>query len=139
MFNLMRPFGGERATYLGDALDTNRGVGPGFDFLRVALALSIVGNHSVDVTYGDDGSFGASWVYGASLVPMFFALSGFLITASAQRLTISQFLLNRGLRIVPALFVEIVFSAVVLGAICTTLPLITPTVFSGRTFKTSLA
>lgn len=54
---------------------------------------------------------------------MFFALSGFLITGSAMRLSLRDFIINRGLRIVPALLVEVVLSAIVLGAIFTTLPL----------------
>jgi len=54
---------------------------------------------------------------------MFFALSGFLITASAMRLSLGNFIVNRGLRILPALIVEVLLSAIVLGAIFTTLPL----------------
>jgi peptidoglycan/LPS O-acetylase OafA/YrhL len=71
---------------------------------------------------GENGN-GYFWLYVESLLPMFFALSGFLITASAQRLALGNFLINRGLRIFPALVVEIVFSAIVLGAACTVLPL----------------
>ncbi len=51
------------------------------------------------------------WFFEYSLVPMFFALSGFLITASAQRLDLANFLLNRALRIVPALAVDILICA----------------------------
>ena len=54
---------------------------------------------------------------------MFFALSGFLIAGSAMRLSLWNFIVNRGLRIVPALAVEIVLSALILGPIFTTLPL----------------
>jgi peptidoglycan/LPS O-acetylase OafA/YrhL len=100
---------------IGGFLDRNQGVGPGFDFLRLALAISIVVYHSFDVTHGPDASSGLAWLFIESLLPMFFALSGFLVTASAQRLSLSNFLINRGLRIFPALLVEIIFSAVLLG------------------------
>lgn len=55
---------------------------------------------------------------------MFFALSGFLVAGSAFRTSnVLRFLGLRALRIVPALLVEVFLSAVVLGAIFTTLPL----------------
>jgi peptidoglycan/LPS O-acetylase OafA/YrhL len=108
---------------IGGILEENGGIGPGFNTLRVALALAIVIFHSLDVTQGVNASTGIAWLVTESLLPMFFALSGFLITASAQRLPIQEFLLNRGFRIFPALFVEIALSAIVLGAIATTIPL----------------
>jgi len=63
------------------------------------------------------------WFGEYSLVPTFFALSGFLVAASGIRLTLKNFLINRGLRILPALALEIVFSAFLLGPIFTELPL----------------
>jgi peptidoglycan/LPS O-acetylase OafA/YrhL len=57
-------------------------------------------------------------------VPMFFALSGFLVTGSAVRTRRAlPFLALRFFRIFPALVVEVALSAVVIGAIYTTLPL----------------
>jgi peptidoglycan/LPS O-acetylase OafA/YrhL len=108
---------------IGDHLDRNKGVGPGFDFLRLALAISIVSYHGIDVTQGKIATTGFFGLFVGSSLPMFFALSGFLVTASAQRLALPHFLVNRGLRIFPALLVEIFFSAVLLGAVCTSLPL----------------
>jgi peptidoglycan/LPS O-acetylase OafA/YrhL len=108
---------------IGDHLDRNKGVGPGFDFLRLALAISIVSYHGIDVTQGKIATTGLFGLFVESSLPMFFALSGFLVTASAQRLALPHFLVNRGLRIFPALLVEIFFSAVLLGAVCTSLPL----------------
>ena len=59
-----------------------------------------------------------------SYLPMFFALSGFLVTASALRTRrLIPFLGLRVLRLLPALFVEVTLSAVILGAIFTQLPL----------------
>ena len=61
-----------------------------------------------------------------SYLPMFFALSGFLVTGSALRTKrLLPFLGLRVLRLLPALFVEVTLSAIVLGGIFTTLPLLT--------------
>jgi peptidoglycan/LPS O-acetylase OafA/YrhL len=55
---------------------------------------------------------------------MFFALSGFLVSASLQRSrTIEGFLTLRAVRIVPALVVEVLLCALLLGPLLTTLPL----------------
>jgi peptidoglycan/LPS O-acetylase OafA/YrhL len=107
---------------LGRALERQGGVGGGFNTLRVVLALGVVFFHSIDVT-GAQKLGGSAWFWAEALLPTFFALSGFLITGSAQRLPLSNFLANRGLRIFPALLVEITLSAVLLGALLTTLPL----------------
>jgi peptidoglycan/LPS O-acetylase OafA/YrhL len=55
-----------------------------------------------------------------SYLPMFFALSGFLVTGSALRTRrLIPFLGLRVLRLLPALFVEVTLSAIILGAIFT--------------------
>ena len=57
-------------------------------------------------------------------VPMFFALSGFLVTGSAIRLgSVGRFLEFRLLRIFPALLVEISLSAFLLGILFSNLPI----------------
>ena len=59
-----------------------------------------------------------------SYLPMFFALSGFLVTGSALRTgRLAPFLGLRVLRLLPALFVEVTLSAIILGGIFTELPL----------------
>ncbi len=59
-----------------------------------------------------------------SYLPMFFALSGFLVTGSALRTRrLVPFLGLRVLRLLPALFVEVTLSAIILGSIFTKLPL----------------
>lgn len=59
-----------------------------------------------------------------AFLPMFFALSGFLVTGSALRnRRLIPFLGLRVLRLLPALFVEVTLSAIILGAIFTKLPL----------------
>jgi peptidoglycan/LPS O-acetylase OafA/YrhL len=108
----------------GEVLAGYQGLAPGFNFLRLALALTIVFYHVVIADgYWDAGTGPFLWFFEYSLVPMFFALSGFLITASAQRLDLANFLLNRALRIVPALAVDILICAFIIGPAVTTLPL----------------
>ncbi|MER8377503.1 acyltransferase [Mesorhizobium sp. M1406] len=100
------------------------GFGPGFNFLRIALAFSIVFYHVLTNSDHWELAHGpVLWFLEYSLVPMFFALSGFLITASAQRLSLQDFLVNRVLRIVPALAVDILVCAFIIGPAVTTLPL----------------
>lgn len=58
------------------------------------------------------------------LVPMFFAVSGFLVTGSAFRTqSLKTFLIFRLLRILPALTTEVFLSALILGPILTTVSL----------------
>lgn len=105
---------------IGARLDRRKGIGPGFDFLRIALSFAILAHHSL-VACGQAATIddGPAWIFAYALLPMFFALSGFLITGSAMRLRLRDFLINRGIRILPALAVEIILSAVLLGPIFT--------------------
>lgn len=107
---------------IGQRLDEVQGFGPGFDFLRIFLAVSVVLIHAPLIT-GTWSPLDPVWMFQFSILPMFFALSGFLIGGSAQRLVFSSFILNRGFRIMPALVVEIVLSALVLGPLVTSLDL----------------
>ena len=100
----------------------------GFDYIRIVLALGIVAWHTIVTSYGYDTQLKAF----ASpyrpiillLLPMFFALSGFLVSGSLQRCrTLISFAGLRVLRIIPALAFETVLSALLLGAVLTTLPL----------------
>lgn len=110
---------------IGSVLDEHRGIGPGFDFLRIFLAIMVLFTHSFLIAEGEKFQFSKPGitVLQAAILPMFFALSGFLITGSAMRLRLKDFLLNRGIRIVPALSVDIVFAALILGPIFTTVSL----------------
>lgn len=111
---------------LGDVLDGNKGIGPGFDTLRLTLSILVICWHSMLVSYGSDLFAWQSPLghLGGALLPMFFALSGFLVMGSALRVNdLRKFISLRILRIVPALATEIALSALVLGTIFTTLPL----------------
>ena len=107
---------------LKSVLDKTRGVGPGFDALRITLAVSVVCWHSPAVLYGGGEAATAMnqsvlWFPGYAILVMFFGLSGFLITGSAQRLKLRDFLINRSLRIVPALTLDVIIWALILGPV----------------------
>ena len=149
-------FIGPRKTF-GKILEEHDGAGPGFDLLRLSLAIAILMSHVVAVGetrgffpelmqmflhllgHAQSHASGASAVatadqvnslripfgrpFAVSHVPMFFALSGFLVAGSALRTKrLFPFLALRFFRIFPALCVEVVLSAVVIGGIFSTLP-----------------
>lgn len=104
------------------------GVTSGFDYMRIGLALAVVCWHGILTTrgMGPDGQIWASLFrpVPALILPMFFCLSGFLVSGSLKRTrSITEFLTLRAIRIVPALAVEIFLSALLLGIALTTLPL----------------
>lgn len=108
----------------GAVLDDTRGIGQGFDLLRVLLSLSILCWHSICITYG----FAAervAWAtplgtLAATLLPLFFALSGFLVMGSALRVrSLATFISFRMLRILPALSTEVCLAAVLIGGLST--------------------
>jgi len=107
----------------GDILRANNGEGPGFNALRLGLSILILAAHSGWVAGADTSQdwVGLNGLFLLSLVPAFFALSGFLVTGSAIRsAAVRPFLTLRFIRIAPALFVEVTLSALVLGPLFTT-------------------
>lgn len=112
---------------LADQLALSRNRPAGFDYMRIALAVSIIGLHSLNVTLGLGRALEilSSFRIGiAMILALFFALSGFLVTASLQRCkSLISFLGLRVLRIGPALAVETTLSAVIIGSVFTELPL----------------
>ena len=110
-----------RGVTAADILDDNRGAGPGFDALRLLLSLWVFVLHSFAVCWGAEfaGEFAANPLHRiiiTPVLPMFFIVSGYLVTGSAIRTkSILTFLSFRALRIAPALVVEVTLSAVVLG------------------------
>ena len=111
----------------GDRHAETGGHSSGFDYLRLVLAVLIIAVHSCLTSYGlaannalYDGPLGK---FCNLLVPMFFALSGYLVAGSLERSrTLGMFLGLRVIRIFPALVVEMVLSALVLGPLVTVLP-----------------
>jgi peptidoglycan/LPS O-acetylase OafA/YrhL len=114
--------------YFGEVLERNSGVGPGFDFLRLFLATAIVLWHSAQFTIGPSvyvtPPTSTIFPLVVLLIPLFFGLSGFLVTGSLIRLkTLRPFIAFRALRILPALVVEVTLSALLLGPIVTEIAL----------------
>lgn len=109
-------------------LETSNSRPSGFDYLRIGLAISVVFWHSFGISYGP--AFTANVATGplrgivVLILPMFFALSGFLVAGSLLRCkSLVSFLGLRAIRIFPALAVETVISAFIIGSIFTELPL----------------
>jgi len=130
---------GEPRKSIADCLAAADGHPHGFDYLRLGLALCVMAFHSFVTTHdigADHELWRSSWRAVLRLfVPMFFALSGFLVAGSLVRsATLVEFLALRVLRIVPALLVEVLLCALILGPALTVLPL--PTYFTQRAFFT---
>lgn len=108
---------------LGARLASKRTVG--FDYMRLTLALMVLYWHCFAVIGVDFTSHSTAYLLVMRVVlPLFFALSGFLVASSLDRLQhLPTFLMMRFLRIFPALVVETLLSAFILGPIVTTLTL----------------
>ena len=103
------------------------GLTTGFDYLRLGLSVAVLVWHSILLTAGP-AAYSGLWsgpfrFIPAAILPMFFALSGFLVTGSLMRTNIHHFLALRAIRLVPALAVEVTLSALILGVAFTTMPL----------------
>ncbi|ADW68908.1 acyltransferase family protein [Granulicella tundricola] len=91
-----------------------------FDFLRLALAVLVIYSHSFPLGLSSDAQepifrwTNGQMTGGSIAVDLFFIMSGFLITASAERSgSVFSFLKKRVLRIYPAFVVASLLSAVV--------------------------
>jgi len=111
-------------TTFEDRLIATGGRPAGFDYLRIGLATAVIFFHSFDLTAGHNVAFEA--MHGifrpldALVLPMFFSLSGFLVAGSFERSrTLISFLGLRAIRLVPALLIETVLSAIVIGLLFT--------------------
>jgi peptidoglycan/LPS O-acetylase OafA/YrhL len=112
---------------LNDRLEASGGRPSGFDYLRIILATAVIFFHSFNLTTGDNVALhdlhGLFRPFDALVVPMFFSLSGFLIAGSLERSrTLISFLGLRAIRLVPALLVETLLSAIVIGLLFSSLP-----------------
>ena len=98
-----------------------------FDAIRLFAAFLVVFSHSFEITQGDRSGEPLVALFGQlSLgevgVLIFFAVSGFLVTESWRSTPHANcFLWKRGLRIVPALWVNVLILALVVGPVASTL------------------
>lgn len=100
----------------------------GFDYLRIGLSVAICIWHSWWIFTGHlawELELWRGWLsfIPKSFVPLFFALSGFLVAGSLERNKLRHFLALRALRIIPALAFEVVVSACIIGTIFTKNPI----------------
>ncbi len=117
-----------RRQMLTDRIAATGGRATGFDYIRLGLAVSVVWWHTSIICYGgvaQDAIYNSQYrAIVALILPMFFALSGFLVAGSLVRNPeVAKFLGLRALRILPALAVETLISAFVLGPLLTVLGL----------------
>lgn len=117
------------AAYLGrnESLGSRLAAGctTGFDYMRLGLSMCVILWHSIYLTPGAQQGLPPQIIVVIKLIlPLFFALSGFLVASSLERLQhLPTFGLQRFLRIFPALCVEVLLSALVLGPLLTKVPL----------------
>ncbi|MDC7745118.1 MULTISPECIES: acyltransferase family protein [Rhizobium] len=110
------------------ALSDARGRPNGFDYLRIILSISVVIWHTMVTSYGpeaQDAAQASAWRPLITVIlPMFFALSGFLVAGSLHRCeTVISFLGLRVIRIYPALMAEVLLSAFIIGPLFTSFSL----------------
>jgi peptidoglycan/LPS O-acetylase OafA/YrhL len=107
-----------------DRLSGTARAGNNFDLLRLLAAIFVVYDHSfallkLPVPFPIEGM---SWGFVGVLI--FFSISGFLVSRSwARNPHVIPFAVKRALRIVPALVVVLLASAVILGPLATANPL----------------
>lgn len=110
---------------IDDRLSLYKGITSGFDYLRLFLAIAVMFIHAPVISSGTNPIWeGPFRGLGMMILPMFFTLSGFLVSASLHRnSSLATFLTFRAVRLLPALAVEVTLSALLLGPLLTTLPL----------------
>jgi peptidoglycan/LPS O-acetylase OafA/YrhL len=103
-----------------------RGRDNNFNLTRMLAASAVLVSHSYALPWGSwrEPFIEHGFTLGGLAVSVFFALSGFLISASfARRPSLIDFGMARALRILPALAVVTVLTVLVLGPLTTRLPL----------------
>ncbi|WP_115572446.1 acyltransferase family protein [Xanthomonas campestris] len=94
-----------------------------FDAMRIIAALVVIFGHAHPLSAQPDPTLLGNAVQSVA-VKIFFVVSGFLVAKSWwSDPHIGRFLLRRGLRLFPALFVLLALTVLVLGPLFTTLPI----------------
>lgn len=95
--------------------------GNAFDALRVISALTVLYSHSFALYGLPEPEPVAGQLLGRLAVTLFFSISGYLICQSWERdPQLGRYAARRALRILPALWVVVILTALVIGALCTT-------------------
>lgn len=100
----------------------------GFDYMRLLLACGVIVQHSFNVSYGlgPATEMFHTWLRPifAVILPMFFALSGFLVAGSLFRCrSLVSFMSLRIIRLIPALACEVLLSAILIGPLISAVPI----------------
>lgn len=113
---------------IGTCLERQNGLVPGFDALRLIAASLVLFSHAVPITTGsNDAEFlhrltDGQLTGGSLAVIIFFAVSGFVISASLDRSKrLIDFVWRRALRLLPALMAVVLVSVFVIGPLFTSL------------------
>jgi peptidoglycan/LPS O-acetylase OafA/YrhL len=119
-----------RPLSVADKIAEIGGQSSGFNYLRLALATSVLICHSIAINGFAVGqpayvlTQGYGRIFHDILMPMFFALGGYLVAGSLDRSrSLITFVGLRVLRIFPALWCDILISALIFGPLFSTLPL----------------
>src|SRR3984957_1370985 len=102
------------AASIGEQFDPERNA---LNFLRLCFALLVIFSHSIVIGGYCPETLWGHGTPGDIAVDAFFAVSGFLIAASASRNDVLRYLWQRFLRIFPAFWVCLVVTAAFFGAI----------------------
>lgn len=100
----------------------------GFDYIRIGLSICVLISHSFDLA---NPAAAKLWTqtsplaaFKLAILPMFFAVSGFLVAGSLVRArTTEGFVALRVIRLLPALTMEVFLSALLVGPLVTSTPL----------------
>lgn len=111
---------------MGTVEDALQGHDNNFDVLRLLAALIVLWSHSFPLTGHGSEDFLTNSLFGYDLagafaVLIFFVISGFLVTKSAQERSIDGYLTARALRILPALVCTVVITVFLIGPLMTKL------------------
>lgn len=118
-----------RGRTLESRLAETGSVGPGFDEVRLAAAITVLLHHAhgsiydakADPLFALSGGF---LHFGLLAVLVFFAISGFLVAPGLVKSgKVTDYAISRVLRIFPALIVVVISTMILLGPILTRLPL----------------
>ena len=96
-----------------------------FDTIRLFAAYAVIFSHAFPLNDQPEPLIALTGQMGIGTlaVCIFFLISGYLIPASLERSTLSQYAIKRARRILPALIAAVLICAFVLGPIATSLPL----------------